>query len=317
MKLSVIIPFLNAESYLNTVVASCVCAQRKGEYEIILVDDGSTDGSPALAEELASQHSGISVIHQENKGLGGARNAGIAAARGEYVWFVDADDWLEDGAVDYLCRSIGEHPTADYISICSTHSEGGGLRNLLPAWLSAKELFLSDKWLDMSTVYVLRTKFLQSNGLTFTEHLFFEDSELTPKIIFLADSCFISNMLLYNILDHEGTITRTHSVKKAYDRIRVAEELMLFRDSNVRDRASRQVFNRRICVMLNRALWEIGFSTRVERRKLNSFLRDKRKLMHVFAESTQPRYRLELMLFGLSGGNYSGTFRFVNLFKGI
>lgn len=91
---SVVIPAYNVEKYLEFCVKS-VCSQTLTDIEIIIVDDGSTDSSGEIADRLALSDSRIRVIHQENAGLGPARNSGIDAARGDYIGFVDSDDWVD------------------------------------------------------------------------------------------------------------------------------------------------------------------------------------------------------------------------------
>ena len=93
MMLSIIIPVYNVEKYLNDCLNS-ILTQSFADYEILLIDDGSTDGSPALCDEYAKNESRIHVIHSQNKGVSNARNIGIEAANGEYFLFVDADDVL-------------------------------------------------------------------------------------------------------------------------------------------------------------------------------------------------------------------------------
>lgn len=95
MRFSVIVPVYNVEAYLKTCVDS-VIAQTYSDYELILVDDGSTDHSGALCDRLAAK-TGCHVVHQENGGLGAARNTGIATARGDYLVFLDSDDFLSPG----------------------------------------------------------------------------------------------------------------------------------------------------------------------------------------------------------------------------
>ena len=92
MKFSVIVPVYNVAQYLPACIAS-VAAQTCGDYELILVDDGSTDESGALCDQLAQEYH-CRVIHQENGGLGAARNTGIEAAKGDYLVFLDSDDFL-------------------------------------------------------------------------------------------------------------------------------------------------------------------------------------------------------------------------------
>ena len=95
MLVSVIIPVYNVEKYIEKCVTS-VLEQTFDDFEIIVVIDGSTDGSEAKARKLQEENPGkIIIINQENKGLGGARNTGIINARGEYLLFVDSDDYIE------------------------------------------------------------------------------------------------------------------------------------------------------------------------------------------------------------------------------
>ena len=105
--ISVIVPVYNVKPYLKKCFDSIV-RQNYRNLEIILVDDGSTDGSGDLCEELARQDSRVRAIHKKNGGLGSARNAGMDAAKGEILSFVDSDDWIEPGMYDtmtgILCR---------------------------------------------------------------------------------------------------------------------------------------------------------------------------------------------------------------------
>ena len=97
--LSVVVPVYNAAATLEQCAAS-VLGQAPAAAELILVDDGSADASPALCDQLAAKDSRVRVIHQKNGGASAARNAGLAAAAGRYVQFVDADDWVEPGLYD-------------------------------------------------------------------------------------------------------------------------------------------------------------------------------------------------------------------------
>lgn len=101
---SVIVPVYNVSTYLDTCVRSIV-SQTFGEFELILVDDGSTDGSSAQCDAWGREDSRITVIHQPNAGLSAARNAGLARACGRYVLFVDSDDWIVETT---LARCLGE-----------------------------------------------------------------------------------------------------------------------------------------------------------------------------------------------------------------
>ncbi len=98
---SLILPCYNVEKYVERCVRS-ILEQDFEDYEIILVDDGARDSTPEICDRLAAQDGRICVIHKENGGLSSARNAGLAAAAGEYVWFIDSDDWIEPDALKTL-----------------------------------------------------------------------------------------------------------------------------------------------------------------------------------------------------------------------
>ena len=100
-KISVIIPVYDTEEFLSRCLDSVLC-QTHRDLEVILIDDGSTDASGALCDEYAEKDTRIQVIHQENSGSSAARNTGLEAACGDYIGFVDSDDWLEPDMYAYL-----------------------------------------------------------------------------------------------------------------------------------------------------------------------------------------------------------------------
>ena len=117
---SVIVPIYKVEPYLRRCIDSIV-NQTYTNLEIILVDDGSPDGCPAICDEYAAKDNRIVVIHKENGGLSDARNAGLDICKGEYISFVDSDDWIADCFIEVLVKSIQDSNAE--ISICNyTHT---------------------------------------------------------------------------------------------------------------------------------------------------------------------------------------------------
>lgn len=106
--ISVIVPVYNTGKYLKKCIDS-ILTQTYPELEIILVDDGSTDGSPSICDEYAEDDPRVKVIHQENKGLSAARNAGMRAANGEYLTFVDSDDYIEADTYEKVMDAFSLH----------------------------------------------------------------------------------------------------------------------------------------------------------------------------------------------------------------
>lgn len=105
MKLSIIIPFYNSEKYIEACLISCL-EQDFDDYEIICVDDGSTDLSYHICEQYAQNNSRIRVIKKENGGVSSARNKGIVEAEGEWIWFVDSDDMVLQNCISYLYSQV-------------------------------------------------------------------------------------------------------------------------------------------------------------------------------------------------------------------
>ena len=114
MKLSIIIPVYQVEQTLRRCIDS-VLSQSFSDWEMILVDDGSTDESPTICDEYVKNYDKIHVIHKENGGLSDARNAGIDVANGEYVTFIDSDDYLGEEALTKVMRIVGKHPEYDML----------------------------------------------------------------------------------------------------------------------------------------------------------------------------------------------------------
>lgn len=113
IKISVVIPVYNVEKYLRECVDSVLC-QTYTDYEVILVDDGSTDSGGQICDEYALKDPRIRVIHQPNGGLSAARNTGLAAAQGEYVYFLDSDDYIEAQTLEHLV-SLANKEAADIV----------------------------------------------------------------------------------------------------------------------------------------------------------------------------------------------------------
>ena len=116
MLISVIIPVFNVSGYLARCVES-VCNQTYKDIEIILVDDGSTDNSLDICNQMQKKYSTIRVFHKENGGLSSARNMGLDNARGEYICFIDSDDWIEPDFCSYLVDMATGFDSK--LSICS------------------------------------------------------------------------------------------------------------------------------------------------------------------------------------------------------
>ena len=192
---SIIIPVYNVEKYLDKCLDSVV-NQTYTNLEIILVDDGSPDRCPAICDEWKSRDSRIKVIHQPNGGLSRARNAGLKIATGEFIGFVDSDDWIEPDMYETLLSTMLE--TGADIVVCNFYCEEVNSDAFIQKPKSpvierytaeeALKLLISEKTFIHPVVWnKLFRKHLLTN-LLFPEDKIYEDNLWTPQAIGGANS---------------------------------------------------------------------------------------------------------------------------------
>ncbi len=109
IKISIIVPIYNSKKYLERCINSLVNQKKTKDYEIILIDDGSTDGSEAICDEYSKRYNNIKVFHKSNEGVSKARNLGILKSSGEYITFVDSDDYIEENMMHEFIEKISRN----------------------------------------------------------------------------------------------------------------------------------------------------------------------------------------------------------------
>jgi len=224
MKLSIILTVYNKEPYLRKALEALVSYKGaySDEYEILAVNDGSTDESSVILEEYKNRDNRIKVLTQPNQGLSMARNNGIDAAIGDYVWFVDADDVISDNAVDALCKAMDSKP--DVIPIYAITEGVDRVRNKISTSVkTGKDVLIERKWEDCGVFFVLKRNFLNERRLRFVPGMFHEDAEFTPRMLYEAQSVVVVPQILYTVVRTPGSITNVPNPKRAYDLLSVAE----------------------------------------------------------------------------------------------
>lgn len=125
MLLSIIIPVYKVEKYLRKCLDSCVNQDiPKDQYEIIAVNDGSPDNCQSILEEYEREYDNVRILKQENQGLSKARNNGLDIAKGDYVWFVDSDDWIEENCLSEIIAKLDNSPDILQIQYCNAYDNG-------------------------------------------------------------------------------------------------------------------------------------------------------------------------------------------------
>lgn len=227
--ITVIIPIYRVEEYLDRCIESIV-NQTYGKLEIILVDDGSPDKCPEICDEWASRDERIRVIHRNNGGLSAARNDGIRASTGEYLMFVDSDDYLELDACERLLNYavdvdivIGEATIIiNGKSYPSVHT------NLKENYVYSGEEYAQmairkGEWFSASWYNFYRTEFLKSNGLFFMEGVLHEDIEYTPRLFLVAKTVKYLHFQFYNYIRRSDSITGNIGKKNFDDLMKIYE----------------------------------------------------------------------------------------------
>ena len=187
MRLSVILPVYNVERYLPMCLESVV-QQCLGDYEVILVDDGSTDESGAICDDYAERYEKFSVIHQENQGLSAARNRGIAEAKGEYVVFLDSDDFWVQGTIKPLLQQAYEHDLEvlgfKYIEVPEKAQEAQPI-NYEPQpleVLNGIDFVTKHNFVAVSVAYLVKRNHLIDNNITFPVGHMIEDAGFSMRV---------------------------------------------------------------------------------------------------------------------------------------
>ena len=201
MKVSVVIPVYNVEEYLRRCVDS-VLAQTLSDLEIILVDDGSPDHSPAICDEYAQADARIRVIHKTNGGLASARNAGMRMAQGAYLFFLDSDDWLEPDGLEKLCAVAEQYPV-DFVRYRAIRTGWPGLEEHVPCrFEEVRELSegLYDEARIVCEVYprLLATRQLTMGAIVGAWGSLYNRSFLTENRLWFDESVLFSEDLIFS-----------------------------------------------------------------------------------------------------------------------
>lgn len=225
MKLSFIVPVYNVEAYLKECLDSIV-GQMSDECEIILIDDGSPDSSGSICEEYASRYKNITVIHQENKGLSGARNSGLKKAKGEFLVFVDSDDRISNHSVERMLAAIGE-TNCDMYFLQVTRFYPDGKQSLLDLPLDENRvngksksevidyLASQNKYPGASWSKIYKRSFLEKNHIFFpADRRLSEDLGFTRQCLLAAESFGTLNFPYYEYRQSRiGSITTAQSFR--------------------------------------------------------------------------------------------------------
>lgn len=316
MRISIIIPMYKVEAFIERCLNSCVHQDiPKEEYEIICVNDGSPDRSSEIAKEFAKQHSNIVVVDRENGGLSAARNTGLKLATGDYVWFVDSDDWIKYDCLENVSKICAER-NLDILQICAANMiEGKANRRF--SYTDEDNVFSGVEALKKDIQYcapfsIYKREFLLRNNLLFKEGVFHEDNEFSPRAYYFAERVSSLNEVLYFVYQNPNSITRSTNPKKALDGIVVINSLHDFMEKI--DNSARPLFHYLITSSFNGALHDTMNIPKDDVVKFETEMYKNKHLYIHLVKSGKIIYRIEGLLLLLFPHHPVTVYKMMNIF---
>lgn len=299
MKLSIIIPVYNVEQYIERCLQSCLRQPyvTADDYELVIVNDGTKDNSMSIVEEMIHGCANITIINQHNQGLSMARNAGLKAAKGDYVWFVDSDDWIEEGCLHEIIERLGQTEVdilqLQYKNVYSDDAFCDEHYATIGGVISGRDLLVTNSYFTAVQFMIYRREFLFRHQLSFYPSIYHEDNEFKPRAVYLAERCASYDKVAYSYFKgNSNSITAQLKLKNGTDLFVVMNSLYRF------------VEEYRVTGACRRAIYtQIGFAMRIVLRTLNcvneadgnqlkQLMRDNRHLLRCLCQANNIKVQL-------------------------
>lgn len=227
--LSIIVPAYNVENYIVDTIESIINQKTKYLYEVIIINDGSTDSTLDIIKDKYEGNNLITIYSKNNGGLSSARNFGVDVSRGEYIYFIDSDDLLVNGMVDFVLDQVylkdldlfmfsassftdaeydGDWVPPEYIRDINQQISGQSL---------LKKLLREKKFIAQACLYVVKLSNIVENGLRFPEGLIYEDNYFTYYILALSSNVETTSEVYYLRRVRNGSIMTTVDFLKQFD----------------------------------------------------------------------------------------------------
>lgn len=257
MQFSVIVPVYNVEDYLKVCLESLI-AQTYRNLEIILVEDGSTDSSLKICRAYEKKDQRIRVFHQENQGVSRARNFGVGQALGDYILFVDGDDFIETDACEKLAKALEEKGCPDILLADAMYYFPDGTtkpKRRKMVWQEAadgKSFWIENqKRSAMSSspvVNICKREFLQKGEVSFPPGRYHEDVYWVAKAYFYAEKVAYVPLSFYFHVMRAGSTTHSKNPKRCQDIFWIGKELEIFFSDHTEDQD--RIFYKEYCCYL-------------------------------------------------------------------
>ena len=243
MILSIIIPVFNVEQFIAQCIESIYSQHFPlKRFEVIAVNDGTPDHSMDIVKRFAAKYSNLQIINQENKGLSVARNTGMQYAKGDYVWFVDSDDWLSSKSLSIVWQNILRYPQIDvFATVLMIQYEKTGKAKVEyvpnPKVKSGRDYMFRNNNANRGACqrYIFKKTFLERYDLKFMPGVYHEDGEFSNRMLYLADNLIIIPQPVYNYrIRTSGSIMSSRKMKMNDDLVKIFFVLREFAEEYVK-----------------------------------------------------------------------------------
>lgn len=272
--ISVIIPVYNVALYLRQCIESII--NQEGNIEVILVDDGSSDESPSICDEYAQIDNRIHVIHKQNGGVSSARNTGLDATQGEWIWFVDGDDYIAENVLKRIYQEIQKHPHADLIQMGMNYLYGD--HKIVPQEIEGIDNLDKNRFLLQHISYhnhriLFKREIIEQNRFHFTQGLkVAEDQEFQLKYMMLCKTPIQIPISTYIYRQREGSATHDSNTfnRIVNDTFTVLENLNRFIDE--KQISTEEWLHNRIQIMIRSLLYAASQIHNLDKKEIKAKL---------------------------------------------
>lgn len=300
-KISLIVPAYNVERYIAKCIESCLKQDMSpDEYEIIVINDGSTDDTLTIAQKTLKDVANSRILSQNNMGLSMARNNGLKEAHGEFVWFVDSDDYLFENCLKKIYETAYGHDVLclSYMRIYEDNNNRQPFIVNIGDSKTGQEYLSTGEFWHPAQLYVYSRSFLLDNNLSFLAGIYHEDTEFTPRMLFYASSICSLEAPVYYFLKRSNSITTTVNPKRSRDMIVVANSLNQFFERVENKKVSHSI-NNIISLVLNNALHELENQDLKDVALFGEMIDENKHLFANLIKSSILKYKIEGILFYL------------------
>lgn len=263
IKLSIIIPVYNVEHYIKQCLDSIFTEENATlPYEVIVVNDGTPDNSMVVVEEYVTKHPNLHVVRQKNQGQSVARNNGLEIAKGEYVWFVDSDDWIEPYSICTLISLMEQNPEIEIFAVPSTWKYDDPNKNWIDLKVDDNTIMTGKKYQESgfqmaAWQFVTKRSLLRDNNILFYPGIIHEDLFWGAEIMYISQHVMVIQQPLYCYRQRqEGSAMHNINIKSGYYIVKGHEQLMIFMNERVKEE-DKVWFKKMHIFRIQEATWRI------------------------------------------------------------